>query len=148
MTDALPHPVHDAQFYAGVGARRVVAFLVDAAAIALISGVLTLVFGVATLGFGFAMALPILLAVSFLYRYAALARWSATPGMALCGIELRRGDGARLGEVEAALHTAVYLGCFYTVAPQMLSIAMMAVSPMGRGLPDLVANATMINRPA
>lgn len=146
--DALPDPAHDAQFYEGVAARRLVAFLIDAAAIAAATVATTLLFGILTLGVGFMLALPLTLAVSFLYRYFTISRRSATPGMALCGIELRRHDGRRLGEVDAAVHTAVYLGCFYTVGPQLVSVAMMLMAPAGRGLADLAAGTVMMNRPA
>jgi len=148
LPDALPDPRLDAQFYEGVAARRFVAFLIDAALIAATTVAGTLLFGIVTLGVGFMLALPLTLAVSFLYRYFTISRRSATPGMALCGIELRRRDGRRLGEVDAAVHTATYLGCFYTVGPQILSVVMMLMAPAGRSLADLATGTVMINRPA
>lgn len=144
----LPDPIHDAQFYAGAPARRLVAFLIDCIAIAVLTVLTTLVFGVATLGLGFALAAPIGAAVGFLYRWLTIARASATPGMALVGVELRGRDGARLDGVEAAIHTALFTAMFVTVLPQIASVAMMAFGRDGRGLHDALLGSALINRPA
>lgn len=144
----LPDPIHDAQFYAGVNARRLVAFAIDFAVIAVMALLVTLLFGVATLGMGFALAAPIGAVVGFLYRYGALARYSATPGMALVGVELRRRDGARFTSWDAAVHTALFTVMFMTVLPQIVSVAMMAFGKDGRGLHDALLGSALINRPA
>lgn len=150
MTHAagLPDPIHDAQFYAGVRARRLVAFIIDFVVTAVISVLATLLFGVATLGVGFALAAPIGAVVGFLYRYFTIARASATPGMALVGVELRRRDGGRFDGWEAAVHTALFTVMFVTVLPQIVSVAMMAFGRDGRGLHDAVLGSALINRPA
>jgi len=144
----LPDPIHDAQFYAGVSARRLVAFLIDFTVIAVLAVLTTLAFGVATLGIGFALAAPIGAVVGFLYRYLTIARASATPGMALVGVELRRRDGERFDAWEAAIHTALFTVMFVTVLPQIVSVAMMAVGRDGRGLHDAALGSALINRPA
>jgi uncharacterized RDD family membrane protein YckC len=148
LAPGLPDPVHDAAFYEGVAARRLVAFLIDAAAIAALSLAAILLFGVLTLGFGFLAAAPAAFAVSFVYRAATLAGWSATPGMALVGIELRRFDGKPFGPFEAVGHTALFLLMFALVAPQIVSIATMALGTPGRALHDLPFGSAAINRPA
>ena len=144
----LPDPIHDAAFYEGVAARRLVAFVIDAVAIAALSLVAILLFGVMTLGLGFLAAAPVAFAVAFVYRAATLAGWSATPGMALTGIELRRFDGRPFGAVEAIGHTALFLLMFALVIPQIVSIAMLALATPGRALHDLPFGAAAINRPA
>lgn len=144
----LPHPDHDAQFYVGVPARRAAAFAVDVVAIAVLATAATVVSGIATLGAAFLLAGPATLTLAFLYRAMSLGRWSATPGMALLGIELRRFDGARFGALEATVHTALFFLAFLTVVPQIISVAMMAFGPRGRGLHDLPIGAVAINRPA
>jgi hypothetical protein len=68
--------------------------------------------------------------------------------MALTGIELRRFDGRPLGPVEAVAHTALFLLMFALVAPQIVSIAMMALGTPGRALHDLPFGTAAINRPA
>lgn len=143
----LPHPSRDARFYDGVGARRLAAFVVDAALVTGAAALAVLAFGVATLGVGLALGLPIALTVSFLYRFLTLARWSATPGMALFGLEARGWSGARLSDAEAAIHTGAFLLCFHLVAPQLVSVALMALRPDGRGLHDLAIGAAVINAP-
>ncbi|SDZ80953.1 RDD family protein [Rubrimonas cliftonensis] len=144
----LPHPHRDARFYDGVRGRRVAALLVDAMLVTAAAAFAVLAFGVATLGVGLALGLPIALTVSFLYRFLTLARWSATPGMALFGIEARGWSGERLSDAEAAIHTGVFLLCFHLVAPQMISLALMALRPDGRGLHDLAIGGAVINAPA
>ena len=144
----LPDPIRDTQFYQGLPARRLVAFLIDFMVIAVLALLVTLLFGVATLGLGFALAAPIGAVVGFLYRYFTIARASATPGMALVGVELRRRDGARFDGWEAAMHTALFTVMFMTVLPQIASVAMMAFGRDGRGLHDAALGSAMINRPA
>jgi len=144
----LPDPIRDAQFYAGARARRLAAFLIDFVAITVLALLTTLLFGVATLGMGFALAAPIGAVVGFLYRALTIARASATPGMALVGVELRRRDGARFDGWEAAVHTALFTAMFVTVLPQIVSVAMMAFGRDGRGLHDAALGSALINRPA
>ena len=148
LAPGLPDPVHDAAFYEGVTARRLVAFLIDVVAIGALSAAAILLFGVMTLGFGFLAAAPVALTVSFIYRAGALAVWSATPGMALTGIEMRRFDGQPFGAVEAIGHTILFLLMFALVVPQIVSIAMLTLATPGRALHDFPFGAAAINRPA
>ena len=148
LQGGLPHPVGDARFYAGVPLRRLIAFVIDTVAIVLLGVVATLVFGVLTLGAGFFLSLPVMAVTAFVYRAGTLARLSATPGMWLTGIELRRRDGTSFALVEALIHTAVFTACLVTGILQLISVAMMVLGPMGRGLPDLAIGAAAINRPA
>jgi uncharacterized RDD family membrane protein YckC len=144
----LPHPVHDARFYEGVPVRRAIAFAIDTVAIVAIGALAAALFGVATFGFGFALVAPVMAATGFAYRALTLAKFSATPGMLLVGVELRRRDGARFGPVEATAHTALFLLMFAFVVPQILSMVAMATLPMGRGLHDLALGSAAIHRPA
>lgn len=144
----LPDPERDRQFYEGVPSRRLAAWFVDVA-VALIFGVpLALMFGLATLGLGF-LAFPlIVMGVGFFYRTATIAGRSATWGMRLMGIELRRHDGSRFDFLTALLHTALYTVSVGMVVLQFLSVLGMVASRYGQGLPDFVLRTTMINRPA
>ncbi len=144
----LPDPDRDAQFYVRVQSRRLAAWVFDVIAILAIGVPMALVFGLATLGFGFALFPIILLGVGFFYRTATLAAGSATWGMRLMGIELRRADGARLDAVTALLHTGIYTVCFGVLLLQLASIVGMLVTRYGQGLPDLILRTAMINRPA
>lgn len=144
----LPDPVIDPQFYAGAQARRLAAFAVDTLAIAALSTVAILSIGLMTLGLGLLAAGPIWLTTGFLYRWLSIARWSATPGMRLTGVELRRLDGEVLDEAGAILHTAAFFGATLFALPQIASVALMATSPDGRGLHDRATGVALINRPA
>src|SRR5688572_206878 len=107
----LPDPDRDRQFYEGVPARRLVAWLIDVALILAVGVPIAVFFGLATLGFGFALFPFVVAAVGFLYRTATIAGGSATWGMRFTGIELRRGDGTRFDLGTALAHTAIYMVC-------------------------------------
>lgn len=144
----LPDPDRDAQFYAGTSPRRLLAFVVDSAAIAALALAVTLLETLLTLGFGLLLAIPIWLVTAFLYRWRSIALWSATPGMLLAGVELRDARGEPLGEAQAAAHTAMFFAvCFFAI-PQLIGLALMASRADGRGLHDLATGAALINRPA
>lgn len=144
----LPDPSREARFYAGVAQRRLLAFAIDAAAIAALGVLAAAAFGLATFGVGFLAAGPVGLCAAFLYRALTLARLSATPGMWLLGLELREAHGGTLSPFTAAAHTALFFGCFFLVLPQIASVWLMATGRAGRGLPDLALGAAMIHRPA
>ena len=143
----LPHPVADARFYSGVPLRRLLAFLLDTAAILLLGILAGGIVGLVTLGVGFALFVPVMGLTGLAYRIASLARWSATPGMRVTGIELRRFDGDRFDGRDAVLHTLAFTVCVMLGITQLVSIAMMAFAPMGRGLPDLLLGSAAINSP-
>ena len=140
---ALPDPVTDRRFYAGVPARRLFAFVIDV----LIVWGLSLVVGVLTLGLGFLLFGFVVAALDVVYRISTLANRSATWGMRFVAVELRRRDGRRFDLLHAVGHTLL----FYLVvafAPLLLvSAILMAGSAMGRGLHDLPFGSTMINSP-
>ncbi len=143
----LPDPERDPQFYEGVQPRRLAAWVVDVL-VALAFGLpVALLFGLATLGLGFFLFPLIVMGAGFLYRWATIAGGSATWGMRLMGIELRRGDGARLDAGTAFLHTLIYTFAIGLVALQFLSVVGMLATRYGQGLPDLILRTAMINRP-
>ena len=144
----LPHPVADARFYSGVPLRRLLAFVLDSIVIFIAGLIVALAFGLLTLGAGFAVFVPVMGVTGLAYRIGTLARWSATPGMWVTGIEFRRRDGHGFGLGEAVVHTVVYTVCMMTVILQVVSVALMALGPLGRGVPDLLLGSAAINRPA
>jgi uncharacterized RDD family membrane protein YckC len=143
----LPDPELDRQFYAGVPGRRFAAWIVDVVLVALVSLVLIPVFGLLTLGLGFFVAPLLFMAIGFAYRVTTVSGRSATLGMRLMGIELRRGDGRRFDLGYATLHTALYTA---TVMLPVLLLAS-AVTALGtryqQTLPDLLLRTTAINPP-
>lgn len=144
FASALPDPDRHAAFYAGVPAKRAMAWLVDTA----LAFLLTAIVVVLTFFVGLFVLIPLYLAISFALRTASLAAWSATPGMALLGIELRAADGRRLSPLLAALHTGAFLLCAAFILPQLASMFLMLTAPRGQGLPDILLGTAAINRPA
>lgn len=144
----LPHPEYDARFYAGVPARRAVAFVIDTVAALLLGLVAVLAIGIATLGVGFLFGSIVFLLSGFLYRAGSLLRWSATPGMLLTGIELRRHDGEVFEPGDAVAHTLLFALCLASGIVQLVSVVCMVAMPLGRGVPDLILGSAAINRPA
>ena len=140
----LPDPEREAQFYDGVVTKRLLAWGLDVTAIAL----LTLVV-VPFTAFTALFYLPLLyVVVAFLYRWATLARVSATPGQWLCGIEFRRADGARLDAVAAGLHVTGYTISMMVFPAQLVSMALMTVSARGQTLYDAALGIVAIRRAA
>lgn len=144
MTHALPDPDYQADFYADVPLKRLIAFVVDTVLILLLT-VLVLPF-TAFAGLFFFPALAMM--VGFLYRVLTIAGGSATPGMRLMAIELRNASGERLDLPQAALHTLLFTVFFSMMLPQLASIALMLTGPRAQGLHDLVLGTAAINRPA
>lgn len=140
----LPDPELLPEFYAWVPLKRLVAWLVDSLLILLLSFVVV----VATALLALPLAPLIYLALNIAFRTVTLTRWSATPGMALMAVELRRRDGRRLDRGTALMHTLIYTGASLTVVLQIASVAMMLTSPRGQGLPDTLLGTVALNRPS
>lgn len=144
MTYALPDPHMQAEFYDDIPVKRFFAWLVDAALIF----VLVLIPVVLTFGLGL-FVLPLLwLVLGFLYRWATLSGGSATWGMRLVAIEVRRADGARLDAGTALLHTLIYTVSMGTLVLQALSVALILISPRRQSLADHLLGTAAINRVA
>lgn len=144
MMDALPDPDRHAEFYDGVPTKRGLAWLVDLLLIFAIT-VVIIPFTAFTALFFY----PLLyLMVSFCYRWVALTRKSATPGMRLFGIEFLNARGERLGGIESLLHVIGYTFSIGTLLVQVLSVSLMLTTRRGQGLTDLVLGTVAINRAA
>lgn len=141
---ALPDPTRQAQFYDGVPVKRLIAWVVDSVvilALCLIAVLMTFFVGI--------LIWPLLyLGIGFLYRVATLSGASATLGMRLAGIELRRHDGARLDGITALLHTLIYSVCIAFPLLQLGSVILMVTMPRGQGLPDMALGTVALNRRA
>ena len=146
--EGLPDPETDPQFYEGVPTRRLIAWVIDVAIILMVGVPLAVVFGLATLGFGFALFPMLVAGIGFVYRTITITSHSATWGMRMMGIELRRHDGSRFDFMTAVLHTIGYTVAISMVFVQMASILAMVGTRYGQGLPDLILRTTAINPPA
>lgn len=140
----LPDPLREAAFYAGVPAKRLIAFLIDIAIIFVLALVVLPFTAFAALFF-----FPVFMGiVGFLYRWATLSTGSATWGMRFMAIELRERDGLRLSGGTALLHVVGLYLSFAIFPLQLVSAALMAFGGRGQGLTDLVLGTAAINRPA
>ncbi|SFL88680.1 RDD family protein [Shimia aestuarii] len=141
---ALPDPETQSEFYADVPTKRLIAWVVDVVLIALVC-VVILPFTAFTGIFFF----PALMAVvGFVYRVITLASGSATWGMRLVSIEMRRQTGDKFDFASALLHT---IGFYVSVAMaplQLISIVLMLTSARAQGLTDHVMGSVAINRAA
>lgn len=140
----LPDPQTEAEFYEGVPAKRLFAWFVDVILIALLTAV-----AVPFTAFTALFYLPFLyFLIGFLYRWVSLSRGSATPGMRFAAIELRADDGGPFDTGTAFLHTAGYTASVAVFPAQLVSIALMLLTPRRQGLTDLVLGTAAVRRAA
>ena len=138
----LPDPVAQPEFYDGVPTKRLLAWVVDVAII-LVATVLVLPFTAFTGLFFFA---PLMMVVSFFYRWATLATGSATWGMRLMSIEIRQADGSRLGAAMALMHTTGYALSVAFFLAQCASMVLMLSTERKQGLTDHALGTVALNR--
>ena len=141
---ALPDPDVQAEFYDGVTAKRLFAFLIDSVLIFILAA-LVVPF---TAFLGLFMWPALYLVVGFIYRVATLSNGSATLGMRFCGIELREYSGSRLDGGTALLHTVGYTVSMAVSVLQIVSILLMLTSARGQGLTDHMLGTVMLKRRA
>lgn len=140
----LPDPVLHREFYDDVPMKRLFAWIVDTILILLLT-VLVLPF-TAFMGLFFFPFLAML--IGFAYRSITLTGRSATWGMRLMSIELRRQDGSRFDLPTAVMHTLVFSVLFSFLIPQVISIILMMTGARAQGLHDLVLGTAAVNRSA
>ena len=139
---ALPDPELCPEIYDDTPTKRALAWVVDVVA----AGVMTAIL-VPFTAFTALFYLPLLyLVVSFCYRWSTLSRGSATWGMRLMAVEIRRGDGAPLDPATAFAHTLAYAVSWTLLPLQIVSGALMAVTARRQGLGDHVLGTAAVNR--
>jgi uncharacterized RDD family membrane protein YckC len=139
---ALPDPQIQPEVYKHVPLKRLLAWVVDSVLILLLC-IAILPFTAFTGVFFFPL---LFLAVSFGYRVVTLANGSATLGMRLCAIELRRADGSLFDTGAAAAHTLGYTVSWMVPVFQLISVVLMASTERGQGLSDHMLGTAMVNR--
>jgi uncharacterized RDD family membrane protein YckC len=140
----LPDPEIQSEFYADVPFKRFIAWVVDSILVVLLCVVvlpLTAFTGIFFFGF-------LLLVVGFAYRVITLANGSATWGMRLVSIEMRRADGDRFDLGTAFLHTLGFHVSFAFFVVQIVSIVLMLTTNRAQGLTDHLLGTVAINRVA
>jgi uncharacterized RDD family membrane protein YckC len=143
----LPDPDRDPQFYAGVPSRRLAAWVIDFVIVAAISIIAIPIFGILTLGLGFFAAPAVFAVLSFIYRTAMLTSRSATWGMRIMGIELRRGDGERFDFGLALAHVGFYTLSVFLTVPLVITVVTVLSTRYQQTLHDILLRTTAINTP-
>lgn len=138
----LPDPAIQPDFYTDVPFKRAGAWAIDLVA----TVALTLVGLIATL-FVSAFFLPLLFAaVSVAYRTVMLARYGATLGMMVMALKWRHLNG-RAPDVTTALIYSSAHAVMWTFFPlQIVSIALILLSPYRQGLHDHLLSTTMLHK--
>lgn len=137
-------PIHfDDSFFENTPVKRLIAWGIDS----------ILIFGLVLLVLPFTFFtglffLPLLfLLIGLIYRWVLVAWNSATPGMWLLGLELRRLDGQRLDAGTAFWHAVGYTLSISIFPLQLVSIGLMLTTEKKTGLSDLFLGTVAINRP-
>lgn len=138
----LPDPALQPDFYADVPFKRVGAWAIDlviTVALTLVGLVLTLFISV--------FFLPLLFAaISVAYRTVMLTRYGATLGMMVMALRWRHLNG-RAPDVTTALLYSASHAVIWTVFPlQIVSIALIILSPYRQGLHDHLLSTTMLSK--
>lgn len=137
-----PDPIDQPEFYEGILAKRLLAWVVDSI---LIVG-LCLVILPFTAFTGLFYFPFLILVVGFLYRVATLTGGSATWGMRLLGMELRDAHDRRFDGGTALLHTLGYTFSVAMAPLQFISIVLMVTSERRQGLTDMILSSAAMNR--
>ena len=145
----LPDPEVQPEFYDWGPLKRFLAWVIDTLLTVALTAVAVVVFLLPLIGpFAVVVMQGLYVVVSLAYRTATLARFGATPGMAMAAIKLRRLDGSRPDAAIAFLHSLGYTLSVLFVFPQILSVVLMVVGRRGRGLSDLLLGTAVLNRAA
>jgi uncharacterized RDD family membrane protein YckC len=136
-----PDPHTQPQFYEGIPTKRLLAWIVDMILIVLIC-LLIVPFTAFTGIFFFPF---LMLVVGFIYRWATLAGSSATWGMRLMAMEIRRGDDRPFDGGTALLHTLGYSVSLAFPVLQVISVVLMLTSERRQGLTDMVLGTVPLN---
>ena len=146
----IPDPDHDPQFYEGVPARRLIAFVLDTLVIMVlwfIVLVMSALVAAVTLGLGLPIMLMFLAGTGLAYRWIMLWQRSATLGMLATGIEVRDQNGDKCNPTTAFLHSFAFIASLYFLPMAIIGWILMASSPHRRAMHDMLLKTVVINRP-
>jgi uncharacterized RDD family membrane protein YckC len=154
--DVKPHaydPVANPELFEGVLARRLMAFFIDLAIIALpvvAAAIFILLFGIVTFGLGwmlFWLLSPASIVWALLYYGLSMGSpASATIGMRAVELEIRTWYGAPAYFVLGAVHAVVYWISVSVLTPLILLVGLF--DGRRRLLHDMLVGTVLINNPA
>ena len=126
--------------------RRVGAFFIDVIVLLMLSALATIgvfVLGIITFGFGFILFAILYPALVLIYAGATIGGpHSATIGMRMAGIALKRMDGSRPDAILGAAHMFLFYVSVSLLTPFVLLFALM--TPNKRFLHDIVLDVRVI----
>jgi len=136
------------ELFDGVLGKRVIAFLVDWALLAVATVFLTIVLailGIFTLGLLWPLIGPLaaLMWVAY-FAFTIGGATSATPGMTFAGVEVRTWDGARPGIVQGALQSLIF---WISWSVTIFVILVPLFNQRRRCLHDYLIGTVVINTP-
>ncbi|WP_075288635.1 RDD family protein [Pararhizobium arenae] len=139
-------PSQDWRAYQGVLSRRVFAFLIDYAIVALLwipAAVVVFFLGIITLGLGFFLY-PILFVVVAMLYFGLTVGGSrqASPGMSMMGLTLARTDGRPMDFLTAIVHLVLFWVGNALLTPFIVLIGLF--TDRGRLLQDLLLGTVMV----
>jgi uncharacterized RDD family membrane protein YckC len=154
--DPKPHaydPDRQPEYFDGVLARRIVAFLIDAIFVLgpiLLLALFIFVFGLITLGLGwflFALLSPIFVIWAVVYTGGTLGSpQSATIGMRTMNLEMRTWYGAPMYFLLGAVHVIFFWVLTTALTPLVLIVGLL--NPRRRLLHDFLTGTVVINNEA
>jgi uncharacterized RDD family membrane protein YckC len=146
-------PATQPEYFEGVLSRRVVAFLIDMAVLAIAMTavvVIIAIFGLVTLGIGwllFFLISPIFVVLAIVYFGSTLGSpASATLGMRAMDLEMRLWYGAPMYFLLAAVHVIMFWISISVFTPLILVVGLF--NPRKRLLHDLICGTVVVNNEA
>lgn len=111
-THTIDDRIDDPAYYDGVRTKRIMAFLVDYLAIAILHipvAIIVFFLGIITLSLGWLLFAVITPLIALVYVGATMGGpEQATPGMKMMGIRIARLDGARVDFMTAIVHGVIF----------------------------------------
>lgn len=111
-THIIDERINDPAYFDNVRTRRVMAFVVDYIAIALLHipvAIVVFFLGIITLSLGWLLFAIITPLIAVVYVGATMGgRDQATPGMKMAGLRIARLDGARVDFMTAVIHSVIF----------------------------------------
>ena len=153
--DIKPHaydPDQHPEFFEGVPARRLIAFLIDLVILAVpmvLAWIFIFAIGIVTLGLGFALfgLMPVIAVLWALFYYGSTLGGprSATIGMRLMELEMRTWYGAPAYFVLGAVHAIVFWVTVSALTPLILLVCFF--NARKRLLHDFLVGVVVVNNP-
>lgn len=146
--DNIRLPSQDYRAYQGVLSRRVMAFVIDYAIVALLwipAAVMVFFMGILTFGLAFALYPVLFAALAMLYFGMTVGgRNQASPGMNMMGLAIARTDGRPMDFLTAIVHLVIFWIANALLTPLVLLVGLF--TDRGRLLHDLLIGTLTVRR--